>query len=161
MCIRDSLYPPAAQLPITPLTDVPRRMPPIAYHQNTWKHFPHRYRPGSPVSAGIARTARRAYYACVSFADSLVGEVLSALDDSGQRNSTVVLLTSDHGFHLGEQNVWGKQTLFELSLRVPLIVRAPHLTSAAAANGRSSDAFVELIDLYRCLLYTSPSPRDS
>ena len=68
---------------------------------------------------------RRAYYACVSYVDGLIGEVLHTLEDLGLANNTVVVFTSDHGFHLGEHAEWGKETNFELATRNPTMIRIP------------------------------------
>jgi iduronate 2-sulfatase len=71
------------------------------------------------------RRVRHAYYACISYIDAQVGRVLDELDRSGLGEHTIVVLYGDHGYHLGEQGLWGKTTNFELDTRVPLIVRAP------------------------------------
>ncbi len=69
--------------------------------------------------------ARRAYYASVSDFDRRVGQILKAIDESGQRHTTVVVVTSDHGDMLGERGLWFKMSFFERSVRVPLIVHQP------------------------------------
>ena len=82
--------------------------------------------------------------------------MLRALDEQGLSDDTIVVLWSDHGYHLGEQNLWGKTTNFELDTRVPLIVRAPQ----RAGNGHSTAALVELVDLFPTLadLCELPAP---
>jgi arylsulfatase A-like enzyme len=69
------------------------------------------------------------------------------LDRLGLNENTIVVLFGDHGYHLGEQGLWGKTTNFELDTRVPLIVRAPGMKAA----GKSSVSLVELVDLYPTL----------
>ncbi|WP_457795360.1 sulfatase [Horticoccus sp. 23ND18S-11] len=91
------------------------------------------------------RQAIAAYYASVEFMDEQVGRLLGALDRLKLRERTIVIFTSDHGFHLGEHTLWQKTTLFEESLRVPLLVSAPGFQATAGAH---SDALVELTDLY-------------
>lgn len=90
------------------------------------------------------REALRAYYASISYMDSLVGKVLSFVEKQGQSGNTVVVFWSDHGWHLGEHFRWQKRSLFEESARVPLIVSAP----GARGTGKASRALVELVDLY-------------
>ena len=86
-----------------------------------------------------------AYYASVSFMDEQVGRLLDTLDRLDLRKDTVVIFTSDHGYNLGHHTLWQKGSLFENSVRVPLLISAPGFESAA---GKSSDALVELVDLY-------------
>lgn len=91
--------------------------------------------------------AIQAYLASISFADAQVGRLISALDASGQADHTIVVLWSDHGWHLGEKNHWHKMTLWEEATRVPLIVVAP---DAAKPGGRCASP-VSLIDLFPTL----------
>ncbi|MFM8272426.1 MAG: sulfatase [Gemmata sp.] len=89
----------------------------------------------------------RAYLASISFVDAQVGRVLDALRDGGLEKDTVVVLWSDHGWHLGEKGITGKNTLWERSTRVPLIFAGP----SVAANAKC-DRPAELLDLYPTLL---------
>lgn len=89
----------------------------------------------------------RAYLASTSFMDSQVGRVLDALEASGHADDTIVVLWSDHGWHLGEKGITGKNSLWERSTRVPLIFAGPGL----AAGVRCPEP-VELLDLYPTLL---------
>jgi iduronate 2-sulfatase len=82
------------------------------------------------------------YYAAVSYMDAQVGKVLDALEKSGQTDNTIVIFTSDHGYHLGEHDFWAKVSLRDESSKVPLIIRVPGKRPA------SCHSFVELIDLY-------------
>nr|WP_052031686.1 sulfatase [Rhodopirellula maiorica] len=82
------------------------------------------------------------YYASVAFMDAQVGKVLAALDASGQRDNTIVIFTSDHGYHLGEHDFWAKVSLRDESASVPLIISVPGKQPAVC------DSLVELIDLY-------------
>ena len=70
------------------------------------------------------KEAVQAYLASISFADSMVGLLLDALDESGRADNTIVVLWSDHGFHLGEKGRWRKGTLWDESHRVPFIITA-------------------------------------
>lgn len=89
----------------------------------------------------------RAYLASISFMDSQVGRVLDALEASGRSEDTIVVLFSDHGWHLGEKLISGKNTLWERSTRVPLIFAGPGVTS-----GAECDEPVELLDIFPTLL---------
>lgn len=84
----------------------------------------------------------RAYYASVSFVDAMTGKVLQALEESGQRENTIVIFTSDHGYHLGEHDLWSKVSIHEESAIVPLIICVPGKKPAVCRS------FVELLDLY-------------
>ncbi len=91
----------------------------------------------------LRRKYMQAYHACVSFIDAQIGMLLESLKRNDRWDSTIIVLTSDHGYHLGEHFLWGKVTLFEECARVPLIVRVPGRTP----EGISTDGLVELIDL--------------
>lgn len=80
---------------------------------------------------------------------------MAALDELGLTNDTLVVLTGDHGWQLGEHSEWGKHTNFELAVHVPLLVRAPWKPAAA---GRHTQSFVELLDLYKSLADTAGLP---
>lgn len=91
----------------------------------------------------LRRQARQAYYASIEFMDAQVGRCLDALDRLGLAENTIVLFTSDHGYHLGEHGLWQKMSLFEESARVPLIISAPGVGKENAASG----APVGLVDV--------------
>ncbi|MEL6108483.1 MAG: sulfatase-like hydrolase/transferase, partial [Planctomycetota bacterium] len=95
----------------------------------------------------LRREYMQAYHACISFIDAQLGLVLDALDKSGHAEDTIVLFTSDHGYHLGDHFLWGKVTLFDIGAKVPFVVRAPGLAKA----GATSDAMVELVDIFPTL----------
>jgi len=88
------------------------------------------------------KKAVSAYYASVSYMDAQVGKVLKTLKDEGLEDNTIVIFTSDHGFHLGEHDFWMKVSLHEESVRVPLIIKVP------GKEPKVCNSFVELLDLY-------------
>jgi len=109
----------------------------------------------NPNSDGdFAEEVRRHYAACVSFADAQVGRLMKQLEDSGALKDTIVVLWGDHGWHLGEHAVWGKHTLFEESLRSPLIISYNDLSAA----GQTTDAIVETLDIFPTLCELSDLP---
>ena len=95
-----------------------------------------------------AQEIKEAYYATISFVDAQVGRLLDKLETSGLDKNTIVVFTSDHGYHMGEHGHWQKQTLFENATRIPLIISAPNLENI----GVRSKSPVELIDLYPTLM---------
>jgi arylsulfatase A-like enzyme len=90
------------------------------------------------------RQGVQAYLASISFADAMLGHLLDALEQSGRAKNTIIVLWSDHGWHLGEKARWRKETLWRESTRVPVIVVAPGVTLA----GSRSATPVSLMDLY-------------
>ena len=91
------------------------------------------------------RKAVGGYYASVSFMDRQVGKVLQAVKDAGIADETIVIFTSDHGFHLGEHDFWAKVSLLDESSQVPLIISVPGKKPAVC------NSLVELLDLYPTL----------
>ena len=82
------------------------------------------------------------YYACVAYMDAQVGKVLDALQKSGHADDTIVIFTSDHGYHLGEHDFWAKVSLRDESAMVPLIIRVPGKKPAVCHS------LTELLDLF-------------
>ena len=95
-----------------------------------------------------AQEIKEAYYATISFVDAQLGRILDYLEVSGLDKNTIVVFTSDHGYHMGEHGHWQKQTLFENATRIPLIISTPN----SEIKGLISNSPVELIDLYPTLM---------
>jgi choline-sulfatase len=117
---------------------------PIPYESldphSQWLHVAHAQNIYDVTEAHV-RNARHAYYGMVSYVDDKVGRILAALEACGLAKDTVVVFAVDHGEMLGERGMWFKQTFFEWSARVPLMVAAPGM-----APGRCA-AHVSLVDL--------------
>ncbi len=91
---------------------------------------------------------RHGYFASISFLDAQIGEVLDGLSDGGHAKDTIVVFTSDHGFHIGEHALWGKTSNFELDARVPMIIADP---AHGVGHGKATRSLAELVDLYQTL----------
>jgi arylsulfatase A-like enzyme len=106
------------------------------------------------VSGGKQRSLTHAYLASVSFVDHCVGIVMDALKSSPHADNTLIVLWSDHGFHLGEKQHWAKRTLWEESTRVPLLIAGPGIRSGQPCKEPAS-----LIDLYPTLVELCNLPK--
>ncbi|QDU90991.1 Arylsulfatase [Pirellulimonas nuda] len=103
------------------------------------------------------------YYASVSYVDAQIGRVLDALDRLGLAEDTIVVLWGDHGFHLGDHGYWTKHTNYEQATRIPLLVRAPGVTTPGSAAGQpaeSVDIFLTLAELAGLPAPRGPQPID-
>lgn len=94
------------------------------------------------------QTVKEAYYSTTSFIDAQIGKVLEKLKETGLDKNTIVVFTSDHGYHLGEKGHWQKQTLYDRATKVPLIISGPGIIS----NKKIKDSPVELVDLYKTIM---------
>lgn len=103
--------------------------------------------PSVNFTAEEAAEIRHGYFANISYLDAQIGQVLAALRAHQLEQSTVVVFCGDHGYHLGEHQLWAKTSNFELDARVPLIVVDP----AGRSAGKSTESLVELIDLFPTL----------
>ena len=156
-------YPPADQIMLADNPDVPTDFPPIAraicpvldFYTDIMPLFPNYTACKTDVNASFyseechlpeskAREIRRAYYACVSYTDAQIGNVLAELEAQGFADDTVIVLWADHGFQLGEHNHWCKFTNFEDATHVPFMIRVPGVTD----QGMRTKALVELIDIF-------------
>ena len=132
-----------SQITLPDNPEPPKNVPPIALHDG--RELMRGFKDGLNDDQVLA--LRHGYYAATSYLDAQVGRVLDELDALGLRENTIVVFWSDHGFHLGEHDLWCKTSNFELDARVPMIISVPHQKTA----GECSDALVELLDLYPTL----------
>lgn len=99
------------------------------------------------LSGEKIRELRHGYYASISYIDAMTGRLIEELERLNLRDDTIVVLWSDHGFHLGECGLWAKTTNFELDTRIPLIISIPGQKTA----GEQTEAIVESVDVYPTL----------
>lgn len=105
----------------------------------------------------FARNLVQGYYASVSYIDFLIGQILDELETLGQLDDTIIILWSDHGWHLGDHDgFWAKHSNFEQATRSPLLISYPDIPS----KGTASEKVVELVDIYPtlCDLASIPYP---
>lgn len=137
------------RVPLAPAPERPAGTPDAALHDSPelrgqYLGIPPR---GEAIPEDLARTLTHGYLAAVSYTDALVGRVLAELDSLGLADDTLVVLTGDHGFLLGDHGMWTKHASFDLALRTPLVIRAP-----GGARGAATDAIVESLDLVPTVL---------
>ena len=98
----------------------------------------------------------RGYLASISYVDHQVGRLLEALDSSGLKENTIVVLWTDHGFHIGEKENWEKFALWDQTTRVPFFIHAPGVSK----DGKRCQQAVTLTDIYPtlCELAKIPTP---
>ena len=111
-----------------------------------WNGYEMRSYQGIPDSGVLSDKQQielqHAYAACISYVDAQLGKVLDRLKASDRYRDAILLLWSDHGWHLGEHSAWGKMTNFEVATRVPLVIASPQFASAR------TESIAELVDLY-------------
>lgn len=101
------------------------------------------------IDPEMAVNLKHAYLACVSYVDAQVGRMIAALEEAGVRDNTIIIVWSDHGWHLGDMGIWGKATNYEIATRVPMMIWTPDMPKGS--RGKTSEALVELIDMYPTL----------
>lgn len=132
-------YYPESEMPIHPTVDKnPPEVPAAAL--GSYK------KEQDKLTDDLRRRAAQAYYASISFMDTQVGKVVDALERQNLADNTIIVFTSDHGYHVGEHGLWQKQSLFEGSARVPLLVVAPGI-----GKGTVVKTPVSHIDIYPTL----------
>ncbi|WP_343329108.1 sulfatase [Polaribacter staleyi] len=112
------------------------------------------------VSEDYAKKLRQAYYACVSYIDQQVGLLIKELQALDLDENTIIVIWGDNGWHLGDQQVWGKHTLFDNALNTTLIIKVP----GVHASGKIEKSLIETVDIYPSLLelcgVTNPNSLD-
>ncbi len=157
-----NLYEPTA-LPMPSYEEPPQGAPAVAGKRGgeiaAYKPVPQTGRFGDP----LRRQLIHGYYAGVSFVDAQVGKVIAELDRLRLSENTIVVLWGDHGFHLGDHGIWTKHTNYEQATRIPLIIVAPHITTANSTTrqiAESVDLFPTLAELAGLPAPSGPQPTD-
>lgn len=133
----------AERLPLATFQTMPEGAPDFHF-QDSWElRGGYGGIPKGPLPEALQRELVHGYYACVSYIDALVGQVLAGLEASGLAENTLVVLWGDHGWHLGDHGMWCKHTNYEQATRVPLILVDPR----QPARGLKVDVPAESIDL--------------
>jgi iduronate 2-sulfatase len=99
------------------------------------------------IGDDLARQLIHGYYASTSYVDAQIGKVISAIDQLGLAENTIIVLWGDHGFHLGELGIWTKHVNYEAATRIPIVIVAPGVTTSGSATGQ----LAETVDLYPTL----------
>ncbi|MFI3320953.1 MAG: sulfatase [Rikenellaceae bacterium] len=140
-----------SEIEVSPFKDIPQNISNASLHGsgefNAYKTGDEAASLSKAVSDDYARRLRHAYYACVSYTDAQIGKLLSKLEEKGLAENTIVVVWGDHGWNLGDMNVWGKHTILEPSLRSTLIVRSPK-----GKKGVVNSRIVSSVDIYPTLM---------
>lgn len=142
------LYDPE-QLPNGTYTEAPRDGAAMGLHASFELRVRHGIPKYGPLGPELSRTLLHGYMACTSYVDAQIGRVMTALDEAGIRENTIVIVWGDHGWHLGDMGIWGKATNYEIATRVPLMIWTPNMPSKN--RGSKTEALVELVDMYPTL----------
>lgn len=139
------LYDPQT-VPMPQVTEVPENAPSYApQFGGELRQYSDMPREGT-ISEEDTRRLIHGYYAATSYTDAQIGKVLEALDATGARSNTIVVLWGDHGWHLGDHGMWCKHTNYEQAARIPLIISSP-----GCAAGQKSRSLIETVDVYPTL----------
>lgn len=140
------LYDPA-DIKLSTQTTAPKNAAAMGLHAS----FELRTRAGipknGPLGDELSTTLVHAYLACVSYVDAQIGMMIDALEQTGVRDNTIIVVWGDHGWHLGDMGVWGKATNYEIATRVPMLIWTPDMKT----RGEKTNALVELVDIYPTL----------
>jgi len=123
----------------------PKGVPEVAmYNWNDMRHYYGVPKVG-PMSDEMSRDLKHAYYASITYVDTLMGQLIDELERLELRDKTIIIVWGDHGWQLGEHGMWDKHSNFETSTHVPLLISVPGQKPAR------SKAFVEFVDIYPTL----------
>ncbi|NOR76331.1 MAG: sulfatase-like hydrolase/transferase [Draconibacterium sp.] len=145
------------KLPVAPFAGIPEKSSKASLHGsgefNQYKLGEEKASLNAPVSDEYARKVRNGYFACVSFIDAQIGKLMNELEVLGLAENTIVVVWGDHGWHLGDQLVWGKHTVFERSLKSTFMIRLPK-----NKGGKTINKIVSTTDIYPTLMELCGTP---
>ena len=145
------------EIPIAPFAAIPENSSKASLHGsgefNQYKLGEEKASLNKNVSDEYARKVRHAYFACVSYIDAQIGKLMAELEKQGLAENTIVVVWGDHGWHLGDQMVWGKHTIFERALKSAFIMRVPGME-----NGKTISKIVSTTDIYPTLMELCGTP---
>ena len=140
------------EMPISPEPDIPEGVHLASLHPsgefNQYALGEEKASLDSSMSVGYQQKLKHAYYASISYIDEQVGQLMAELERLELAENTIIVVWGDHGWHLGDQRVWGKHTLFERALKSTFMIKIPSL----AAKSRTISEVVSTIDLYPTLM---------
>lgn len=146
-----------SKIPLTTQVNGPKDGAAMGLHAS----FELRTRFGIPkdgdITPEMAVKLKHAYLGCVSYVDAQIGRMVAALKEAGIADNTIIIVWSDHGWHLGEMGIWGKATDYEIATRVPLLIQTPDMPEKN--RGKKSEALVELVDMYPTLCDLAGVPK--
>ena len=141
-----------SEISTTPSPHIPENVNSASLHDspefNRYKLGEEHPELNKPASKEYAKKIMHAYYAAVSYTDAQIGKLLDKLESTGLDKNTIVVLWGDHGWQLGDHQVWGKHTLFERALRSPLIIKVPSIKK----QEKHIEKIVSSIDVYPTLM---------
>lgn len=136
-----------SKIALAPNQEQAAGIPSLAFHNSgelrTYHDIPPAMNESGLLNEDKQRELIHGYYASISYIDAQIGLLLEHLKASGLDENTVIVLTGDHGWHLGDHGLWNKHSNFEQATRTPLIIYAPELK-----GGFQNESPVELIDIF-------------
>lgn len=133
---------------LSPNPDAPEGVDKVFLHASSeffgQYHHPEKGGLGVRLSDNYAKNVRRAYYAALTYTDTQLGKLMSKFKELGLDENTIIVVWGDHGWHLGDQTIWGKHSPFERALGSTLIVKTPEMKQ----KGKPTRELVATIDLY-------------
>lgn len=141
-----------SEIPLSESPDIPEQVNPASLHGsgefNQYALGEEKAGLDHRLSDDYSRKLKHGYYASISYIDAQVGKLMAELERLGLAENTIVLVWGDHGWHLGDQRVWGKHTIFEKAVRSAFIVKLPGKKHIP----RAFDQIVSTVDIYPTLV---------